>query len=55
MNNFQKKIITDAIEDPQPLSDWELDFINDMAEKPQGYEASKKQNEILNRISQKYL
>jgi len=55
MNGFQKKIIKDAIDDPEPLSEWEFDFINSLADKPDEYELSEKQNKIVNRISQKYL
>ena len=54
MNGFQKKIITDALDDPEPLSDWEYDFINDLAERSDEYELSDKQNVIVNRISGKY-
>jgi len=54
MNGFQKKIIERAIDDPEPLSDWEFDFVNDMADK-EDQPVSEKQNAILNRISQKYL
>jgi len=52
MNNIQKKFIKDALEDPEPLTEWEYDFINSVSERN---ELSEKQNEILNRISQKYV
>ena len=55
MNTFQRKIILAALEDPEPLSEWEYDFINNMAEKPDEYDVSEKQNKIINRISQEYL
>lgn len=55
MNNFQKKIIETAIDDPEPLTEWEYDFVNGLAEKDDDYQVSEKQNAILNRISQKYL
>lgn len=55
MNRVQKKFISDAIEDPDPLTDWEYDFVNSLAEKDDDYELSEKQNHILNRISQKYV
>lgn len=55
MNRVQKKFIKDAIEDPEPLTEWEYDFINDIANKDDDYELSEKQNHILNRISQKYI
>lgn len=54
MNGFQKKIIKDAIEDPEPITDWEYDFVNSLAEKGDDYVLSEKQNDIVNRISQKY-
>lgn len=54
MNGFQKKIIEDAIDDPDRLSEWEYDFVNDLAGKEDYYELSDKQNSIINRISQKY-
>ena len=54
MNSFQKKIIIKALDDPEPLTGWEQDFVNSLAEKPDDYELSEKQNKIVNRISQKY-
>lgn len=54
MNNFQKKIVEDALDDSAPLTEWEYDFINDIAEK-EHLDISDKQNDILNRISQKYV
>jgi hypothetical protein len=53
MNRIQKKFICDALEHEHMLSEWESQFINDLAEKPDDYELSKRQNEVLNRISQK--
>jgi len=55
MNKIQIKFIKDAIDDPEPLTDWEYDFVNDLADKEEDYELSEKQNHVLNRISQKYL
>lgn len=55
MNKLQIKFIKDAIEDPEPLSDWEYDFVNSLAGREEDYELSEKQNSILNRISQKYV
>ncbi len=55
MNRFQQKIINDAIEDPEPLTDWEYDFVNDLAENWGDQDLSPAQNKIINRISQKYL
>lgn len=53
MNRIQKTIIKQAIEDPSHLSDWEYDFVNDLADKEDDYELSEKQNSILNRIGSK--
>ena len=55
MNNIQKRFINDAIEDPKPLSEWEYDFIQSLADKDNSSELTEKQNHILNRISQKYV
>lgn len=53
MNKVQSKFIMDALDQPEKLSDWENDFIMSLAHKDENYELSQKQNEILNRISQK--
>lgn len=53
MNRIQKKFICDALDSEHMLSEWESQFINDLAERPDDYELSNKQNEVLNRISQK--
>lgn len=53
MNRVQIRFIKDALDQPENLSDWENNFISDLAEKPEGYELSEKQNEILNRIQRK--
>ena len=53
MNRMQKKFVLDALEYEHMLSEWESKFINDLADKEDGYELSDKQNSILNRISQK--
>jgi len=55
MNTFQKKIILAALADADPLTDWEFDFIEDLADKDDDYIVSIKQNVIINRIGQKYL
>lgn len=53
MNGFQKKLICDALESPEDLTEWEVDFIQSLADKDEDYELSEKQNHILNRIGQK--
>lgn len=55
MNRLQKKIILDALEDPEPLTEWEYDRIQEWSHFDDDHELSEKQNAILNRISQKYL
>jgi hypothetical protein len=53
VNRIQKKFVCDALEYEHVLSEWESQFVNDLAEKKDEYELSEKQNSILNRISQK--
>lgn len=50
MNNFQTQIILDAMDEPGKLTPWETEFIDNMADKEDGYEVSEKQNSVLNRI-----
>jgi hypothetical protein len=53
MNRVQIKFINDAQDQEYKLSEWESVFINDLANKPDHYELTDKQNEILNRIQKK--
>lgn len=53
MNGFQKSVVISALDQDDKLSDWDTDFINDMAERPDDFELSEKQNHQLNRIAQK--
>lgn len=53
MNRVQIKFIKDALDQPENMTDWEYDFINDIAEKGDDYVLSDKQNAILNRIQSK--
>jgi hypothetical protein len=58
MNKFQIKLIKQALDEPDKLTEWEYDFINSLAEKDDeddDYTLSEKQNSILNRIGEKYL
>jgi len=55
VNNIQTKFINDALDFPEPLTEWENEFIESLANKEEDYVLSEKQNEILNRISQKYI
>lgn len=53
MNRVQIRFIKDALDQPENLTDWENNFISDLAEKPEAYELSEKQNDTLNRIQRK--
>jgi len=53
MNRVQIKFINDAQDQPEKLTDWEWDFIGNLAEKDEAYQLSEKQNAILNRIQRK--
>jgi hypothetical protein len=53
MNRIQGKFVLDALDQNHKLTEWEAVFIGNLADKPDEYELSEKQNEILNRISQK--
>jgi len=53
MNRIQTKIIVDAMDSEHLLSEWEMEFINSMADKDAEYDVTPKQNEILNRICTK--
>lgn len=53
MNRVQQKFICDALDNDHDLTEWEIEFINSLADKPDDYQLSEKQNEILNRIQRK--
>lgn len=53
MNRVQKRFVKDALDQPENLSEWENQFISDLAEKPDDYELSDKQNDVLNKIQRK--
>jgi hypothetical protein len=56
MNKVQRKFIIDAIDQEHMLTDWESQFVNDLAERDEknpDMVLSDKQNEILNRIQRK--
>lgn len=53
MNRVQIQIIKEALHADLVLTEWEFDFINDLADKGDDYELSEKQNHILNRIGSK--
>jgi len=53
MNGFQKKAILRALDNQDKLTDWEVDFINSLAELDDDQPLTEKQNKVLNRIAQK--
>jgi hypothetical protein len=53
MNGYQVKRIAEALDNERFLTAWEWDFINSLADLDEDKELTHKQNEILNRISQK--
>lgn len=50
MNGLQKKIIVQALYAHEELTEWEQEFVSDLADKPDDYQLSEKQNHQLNRI-----
>jgi len=58
MNEYQRKRVIEAMDCASCLTEWEHDFIESLAERDEKYPdrpLTEKQNEILNRISQKFL
>lgn len=53
MNRVQIRFIKDALDQPHNLTDWENEFINNLAEKGDDYVLSDKQNAVLNKIQRK--
>lgn len=53
MNRVQIRFVKDALDQEHKLNDWENKFINDLAEKPDDYVLSDKQNDALNKIQRK--
>jgi hypothetical protein len=56
MNKIQRRFVLDALDQEHKLSERESEFINDLAERDEKWpdrNLSDKQNEWLNRISQK--
>ncbi len=54
MNSDQKWIVAAALEDPEPLTSWEYDFIDSMAELEDIEELTPNQAESLKKIGEKY-
>jgi len=56
VNKVQRKFVIDAVDQEHKLSEWESQFVNDLAERDERnpeMELSDKQNEVLNRIQRK--
>ena len=56
MNRVQRRFVMDALDQEHKLSEWESQFINDLAERDERQpdkELTDRQNEILNRIQEK--
>lgn len=47
MNRVQIRFIKDALDQPEKLTDWENQFVNDLAEKPEGYELSEQPARVV--------
>lgn len=53
MNGLQIKWLEKADEQSDKLNDWELEFVENLNDKPEDYELSDKQNSVLNKINAK--
>lgn len=56
MNRVQRQFVLDALDQEHKLTEWESQFINDLAERDERNPdsvLSDKQNEVLNRIQRK--
>lgn len=53
MNGMQSKFVKDAMDNEELLTEWEAGFIDNLAEYDENRALSDKENEILNRITQK--
>lgn len=53
MSPEQKRVVMEAMDQPENLTEWEYDFINSLADLPEGHGLSVKQAEVLYRIEQK--
>ncbi len=55
MTESQKQIVIEALAYPEPLTDWESDFIDNLAAQDyDGWVLSEKQAETLLKIEEKY-
>lgn len=57
MNRVQKKFLDEIVDAAEmgviKLSEWEDEFIESLKDRPADYELSSKQNDVLNRLSQR--
>ncbi|MEE8299471.1 MAG: hypothetical protein V3R67_08855 [Thermodesulfobacteriota bacterium] len=56
MNRIQRKFVLDALDQEHNLNEWESQFISDLTDRDEinpDNPLTNKQNEVLNRISQK--
>lgn len=53
MDKVQVQIIKEAMDQCEKLTDWEVAFIDGLADRRDDYELSDKQNAVLNRIGNK--
>ena len=48
-----KETVLEALDNEHLLTAWEWDFVNNLANKPEGYDFTSKQREVLTRIQDK--
>lgn len=56
MNGYQRKRVLEAMDNDNKLTEWEVDFINSLADQDEitpARDLSEKQNDVLNRITQR--
>ena len=53
MNKYHTETIKQALDSDELLSEWEVDFISNLADKDDNYKLSEKQVECLNKITSK--
>lgn len=53
MNRVQKKFVCDALDNEHLLTEWELEFLNNLVDRFDDRDLTEKQNEVLNRINTK--
>ncbi len=53
MSPEQKRVVMEAMDQPENLTEWEYDFINSLADLQEGRVLTVKQAEVLSRIELK--